>query len=182
MSQKLGSDFKMVNKACHVCGSFDHLKNDCNNWYNNGRSAKSVWTKVQRVNKRNFSKLTHPSPERNMVPRTVLTRPFNKITAANNSNFTKKVNNVKGTRVNTTRPKAVISVVKGNKGNFVKASTCWVWRPKHKVLDYGNLQQDLKDKVVIDSGYSWSMTENRSYLTDYEEINRGLVAFGGTKV
>ncbi|GKD10066.1 hypothetical protein Tco_1189751 [Tanacetum coccineum] len=32
MSQKLGSDFKMVNKACHVCGSFDHLKNDCNNW------------------------------------------------------------------------------------------------------------------------------------------------------
>ncbi|GKB47073.1 hypothetical protein Tco_0897826, partial [Tanacetum coccineum] len=31
MSQKLGSDFHMVNKACHVCGSFDHLKNDCNN-------------------------------------------------------------------------------------------------------------------------------------------------------
>ncbi|GKB42832.1 hypothetical protein Tco_0887774 [Tanacetum coccineum] len=31
MSQKLGSDFKMFNKACHMCGSFDHLKNDCNN-------------------------------------------------------------------------------------------------------------------------------------------------------
>ncbi|GJX38584.1 ribonuclease H-like domain-containing protein [Tanacetum coccineum] len=31
MSQKLGSDFEMFNKACHVCGSFDHLKNDCNN-------------------------------------------------------------------------------------------------------------------------------------------------------
>ncbi|GKC46214.1 hypothetical protein Tco_1063936, partial [Tanacetum coccineum] len=26
MSQKLGSDFEMFNKACHVCGSFDHLK------------------------------------------------------------------------------------------------------------------------------------------------------------
>ncbi|GJR73311.1 hypothetical protein Tco_0085676 [Tanacetum coccineum] len=38
-------------------------------------------------------------------------RPFNKITAANNSNFTKKVNIVKGTRVNTAKPKAVISVV-----------------------------------------------------------------------
>ncbi|GJR85438.1 hypothetical protein Tco_0209449 [Tanacetum coccineum] len=42
MSQKLGSDFEMFNKACHVCGSFDHLKNDCNNWYNNRRFAKLV--------------------------------------------------------------------------------------------------------------------------------------------
>ncbi|GJT16815.1 putative ribonuclease H-like domain-containing protein [Tanacetum coccineum] len=63
-------------------------------------------------------------------------RPFNKITATNNSNFTKKVNTVKGTRVNTARPKAVLSVVKGNKRNAVKASACWVWRPKHKVLDH----------------------------------------------
>ncbi|GJW88981.1 ribonuclease H-like domain-containing protein [Tanacetum coccineum] len=31
MSQKLGSNFEMFNKACHVCGSFDHLKNDYNN-------------------------------------------------------------------------------------------------------------------------------------------------------
>ncbi|GKC05759.1 hypothetical protein Tco_0997369 [Tanacetum coccineum] len=210
MSQKLGSDFEMFNKACHVCGSFDHLKNDCNNWYNNGRFAKPVWTNVQRVNKQNFSKLTHPSPKRNMVPRTVLTRsgpisvnavrpvntvqsrttvnnagpmknvinnaystarrPFNKITTANNSNFTKKVNIVKGTRVNTARLKAVLSAVKGNKENAVKASTCWVWRPKHKILDHGNPQQDLKDKGVIDSGCSGHMTGNRSYLTNYEEI------------
>ncbi|GKA11195.1 hypothetical protein Tco_0690628 [Tanacetum coccineum] len=46
MSQKLGSNFEMFNKACHVCGSFDHLKNDCNKWYNNGRFAKPVWTNV----------------------------------------------------------------------------------------------------------------------------------------
>ncbi|GJR97399.1 ribonuclease H-like domain-containing protein [Tanacetum coccineum] len=30
MSQKLGSNFEMFNKACYVCGSFDHLKVDCN--------------------------------------------------------------------------------------------------------------------------------------------------------
>ncbi|GKB52782.1 ribonuclease H-like domain-containing protein, partial [Tanacetum coccineum] len=53
-------------------------------------------------------------------------RPFNKITAATNSNVTKKVNTVKGTRVNTASPKAVLSAIKGNKGNFVKASTCWI--------------------------------------------------------
>ncbi|GJV27926.1 ribonuclease H-like domain-containing protein [Tanacetum coccineum] len=66
--------------------------------------------------------------------------PFNKITAANNSNFTKKVNIVKDTRVNTARPKAVISAIKGNKGNVVKASAYWVWRPKHKVLDHARSQ------------------------------------------
>ncbi|GKA13780.1 hypothetical protein Tco_0693426 [Tanacetum coccineum] len=111
-----------------------------------------------------------------MVPRTVLTRrPFNKITAANNSNFTKKVNTVKGARVNTARSKAVISAVKGNKENAVKASACWVWRPKHK----GNPHKDLKDKGVIESGCSRHITGNRSYLTDYEEIDGGFVAFGG---
>ncbi|GJY85993.1 putative ribonuclease H-like domain-containing protein [Tanacetum coccineum] len=106
-------------------------------------------------------------------------RPFNKITAANNSNFTKKVNNVKGTKVNTARPKAIISVVKGNKGNAVKALACWVWRPKHKILDHGNTQQDLKNKGVINSGCSRHMTTNRSYLTYYEEIDGGFVAFEG---
>ncbi|GJV73092.1 ribonuclease H-like domain-containing protein [Tanacetum coccineum] len=56
---------------------------------------------------------------------------------------------------------------------------CWVWRPTHKVLDQGNPQQDLKNKGVIDSGCSRHMTGNRSYLTDYEEIDGGFVAFGG---
>ncbi|GKC33135.1 putative ribonuclease H-like domain-containing protein [Tanacetum coccineum] len=167
MSQKLGSDFEIFNKACHVCGSFDHLKNDCNNWYNNGRFAKPVWTNVQRVNKHNFSKLTQPSPKKSMVPRTVLTR-----------SGLISVNAVRPGLI-LARPKAVLSAVKGNKGNAVKASACWVWRPKHKVLDHGNPQQDLKDKGVIDSGCSRHMTGNRSYLTDYEEIDAGFVAFGG---
>ncbi|GJV87587.1 putative ribonuclease H-like domain-containing protein [Tanacetum coccineum] len=125
--------------------------------------------------------VNNAGPMKNVINNAYSTarRPFNKITAANNSNFTKKVNTVKGTRVNTTRPKAVISVVKGNKGNAVKASACWVWRPKHKVLDHGNPQQDLKNKGVIDSRCSRHMTGNRSYLTDYEEIDGGFVAFGG---
>ncbi|GJU75988.1 retrovirus-related pol polyprotein from transposon TNT 1-94 [Tanacetum coccineum] len=129
-------------------------------------------------------------------------RPFYKITAANNSNFTKKVNTVKVTTVNTAKPKAVVntvrqkavlSAVKGNKGNAVKASACWVWKPKTKVLDhvskhnsasmlfkrfdYGNPQQDLKNKGVIDSGCSRHMTGNRSYRIDYKEIDGGFVAF-----
>ncbi|GKC13536.1 hypothetical protein Tco_1010318 [Tanacetum coccineum] len=32
-------------------------------------------------------------------------------------------------QVNTARPKAVVNVVRTNRVNAVKASTCWVWRP-----------------------------------------------------
>ncbi|GJU38824.1 putative ribonuclease H-like domain-containing protein [Tanacetum coccineum] len=107
--------------------------------------------------------VNNAGPMKNVINNAYSTtrRPFNKITAANNSNFTKKVNTVKGTRVNTARPKAVLSAVKENKGNA------------------GNPQQDLKNKGVIDSGCSRHMTGNRSYLTDYEEIDGGFVAFGG---
>ncbi|GJW07516.1 putative ribonuclease H-like domain-containing protein [Tanacetum coccineum] len=77
------------------------------------------------------------------------------------------------------QPKALVSNNKGNEANAVKASSCWVWRPKQKVLDHGNPQQDLKDKGVIDSGCSRHMTGNKSYLTDYEEIDGGFVSFRG---
>nr|GFA01935.1 ribonuclease H-like domain-containing protein [Tanacetum cinerariifolium] len=43
----------------------------------------------------------------------------------------------------------------------------------------GNPQQALKDKGVIDSGCSRHMTGNMSYLSDFEELNGGYVAFGG---
>ncbi|GKE99466.1 hypothetical protein Tco_0022817, partial [Tanacetum coccineum] len=36
---------------------------------------------------------------------------------------------------------------------------------------------DLHDQGVIDSGWSMHMTWNMSYLTDYEKIDRGYVAF-----
>ncbi|GJV85384.1 putative ribonuclease H-like domain-containing protein [Tanacetum coccineum] len=105
MSQILGSDFEMINKACHVCDSFDTFERnggDCNK-----------------------------------------------------------------------------SVVKGNKGNADKASACGLETKAKSFLAHGNPQQDLKDKGVIDSGCSRHMTRNISYLTDYEEIDGGFVAFGG---
>ncbi|GJV88636.1 ribonuclease H-like domain-containing protein [Tanacetum coccineum] len=91
--------------------------------------------------------VNNAGPMKNVINNAYSTarRPFNKITTANNSNFNKRVNTVIDKNVNaarpnavvyTARPKAVLSVVKGNKGNAVNASACWVWRPKHKVLDH----------------------------------------------
>nr|GEW13693.1 putative ribonuclease H-like domain-containing protein [Tanacetum cinerariifolium] len=55
--------------------------------------------------------------------------------------------------------------------------------PKEKLtiffLVQGNLQYALKDKEVIDNGCSRHMTRNMSYLSDFEELNGGYVAFGG---
>ncbi|GKF83862.1 hypothetical protein Tco_0248760 [Tanacetum coccineum] len=55
-------------------------------------------------------------------------RPINNKTTTKNSNSNQKVN--------TARPKAVLNDVKGNQINVVKASACWIWKPKTKVIDH----------------------------------------------
>nr|GFA03344.1 hypothetical protein [Tanacetum cinerariifolium] len=45
----------------------------------------------------------------------------------------------------------------------------------------GNPQQALQDKYIIDSGFLRYMTRNISFLSEFEEINRGYVAFGGDR-
>nr|GEU87085.1 retrotransposon Orf1 [Tanacetum cinerariifolium] len=70
MSQRLGSDFKMINKACYVCGSFEHLYYVCDK-----KVVKPVWNNTRRVNHKNFAnKFTHLHPQRVFVPQAVLTR------------------------------------------------------------------------------------------------------------
>ncbi|GJX38585.1 putative ribonuclease H-like domain-containing protein [Tanacetum coccineum] len=115
-----------------------------------------------------------------MVPRTVLTR-----SGPISLNTARPVNIVQPrTAVNTARPKAVISTVKRNKGNVVKASSCWVWRPKHKFLDHVSINNGAsmsfkRFDYINAQGRSKHMTRNRSYLTDYEKIDGGFVAFRG---
>ncbi|GJR28214.1 putative ribonuclease H-like domain-containing protein [Tanacetum coccineum] len=68
-SQQLGSDFLMYNKACFVCGSFDHVHANCN-YHQTERVV--FGNDYTRVNYNYFAKKTHLSAQRNMVPRTVL--------------------------------------------------------------------------------------------------------------
>ena len=55
------------NKACHICGSFDHLSYTCN--YHMGR--REVFGNT-RVNGHNANNITHPNPLSKMIPRSVL--------------------------------------------------------------------------------------------------------------
>ncbi|GKA69247.1 retrovirus-related pol polyprotein from transposon TNT 1-94 [Tanacetum coccineum] len=81
---------------------------------------------------------------------------------SSSSSTNSEVNTVKGTRVNTARPKAVLSVVKGNKGNAVKASTCWVWRPKHKVLDH------IMKKLIVDCVAFGAIQKEGKFLENFK--------------
>nr|GEV16803.1 putative ribonuclease H-like domain-containing protein [Tanacetum cinerariifolium] len=96
------------------------------------------------------------------------------------SNFPPKVTAVKAPMVNA---------AKGVPGK-------WECKPKCPVLDHVSrnisasmtlkrfdyndaLGRSKSDKGVIDSGCSRHMTGNMSYLSDFEELNGGYVAFGG---
>nr|GEZ44621.1 ribonuclease H-like domain-containing protein [Tanacetum cinerariifolium] len=178
-------------KACFVCKSLNHLIKDFD-YYEKKMVQNPVWNHAMRVNYQNSARMTHPHSKKHVVPTTVLTRsrlvqlnavrpfttvvpqtnmkhqrpathvsnkphspirrPINHIPVHKISNFHQKVTTVKITKVN---------VVKGTKRNW------------------GNPQQALNDKGVIESGCSRHITGNISYLSDFIEINGGYVAFGG---
>ncbi|GJU20095.1 putative ribonuclease H-like domain-containing protein [Tanacetum coccineum] len=181
MFQKLGSNFEMFNKACYVCGSFDHLQNMVPRAVLIKSSLVSVNTarQVNAAPSKTTVNAARPMSYLSKTAHSTVKRSIHKNTAFKNNNLNQKVNTVRGKKINIARPKAVFNAVKGNNFNTVKASAYWVWKPKNKVLDHGNPQMDLQDQGVIDSGCSRHMIGNMSYLTNYEEIDGGYVAFGG---
>ncbi|GJT79678.1 putative ribonuclease H-like domain-containing protein [Tanacetum coccineum] len=100
-------------------------------------------------------------------------RAFNQKSAAKNKLFNEKVNTTRVNNVTTARPKEVVSAAVRNRENAVKSSSCWIWRPTGN----GNPQYTLQDQGIFDSGCSRHMTRNKSFLTDYQEIDGGFVAF-----
>nr|GEW18671.1 ribonuclease H-like domain-containing protein [Tanacetum cinerariifolium] len=107
-------------------------------------------------------------------------RHINRSPSPKASNFPLKVTVAKATMVN---------VVKGVLGK-------WEWKPKCTILDHIShntsasmtlkrfdyndaLWRSKSDKGVIHNGCSRHMTGNMSYLSDFEELNGGYVAFGG---
>ncbi|GJY10092.1 hypothetical protein Tco_0378277 [Tanacetum coccineum] len=77
-SNQLGSDFVMYNKACFICGSFNHVQAQCK--YHQ-REKMVYGNNYNRVNYNYTTKRTYPNAQRNMVPRAVLMKtslkPFN---------------------------------------------------------------------------------------------------------
>ncbi|GKE63263.1 ribonuclease H-like domain-containing protein [Tanacetum coccineum] len=170
-SQQLGSDFVIYNKACFVCGSFDHMQAN----YNYHQKERMVsGNNYTRVNHNYAAQKAHPSTQRNMAPRAVLMktslRPLNTARPVNTAHpklqfiVLEQFNTAKGKlytarpkAVNTSRPNtAVVNAVKANQGH-----------------------PQIEDQGYVDSGCSRHMAGNMSYLSDFKAFDGGYVTFGG---
>ncbi|GKE59509.1 hypothetical protein Tco_1498694, partial [Tanacetum coccineum] len=102
--------------------------------------------------------------------------PFNQQTSLKNRNLNDKVNTAKGNKVTS---------VVGEQGiNVVKSSACWIWRPKGNVIDHiskdSGSYMPKRFNYVDPQGRLKHMTRNKFYLSDYQDIDGGFVAFGGS--
>ncbi|GJU93626.1 ribonuclease H-like domain-containing protein [Tanacetum coccineum] len=201
ISQRLGSDFKMINKVCYVCSSFEHLHYVCDK-----KVVRSVWNNSKRVNHKNFSnKMTHPHPKRSFVPQAVLTKTGKINTAGTNVNTVgasintviRPINTAASTSiVNHPRPKSnafkrgysqssrPFNRYYANKNNIINTNvnTARVKNTTARDRAVGNPQQkEYKEKAVIDSGCSRHMTGNKCYLDEYKDYDGGFVSFGDGK-
>nr|GEV65270.1 hypothetical protein [Tanacetum cinerariifolium] len=178
-------------KACFVCKSLTHLIKDYD-YYEKQMVQKPARNHAQRGNHQHYARMTHPNPQRHVVPTVVLTRSkLVSLTAARPVTTDVPYNNV-------TRPRPAKTVVtkphssprrtinrrpSPNPSNFPQKVTT-VQAPQVNAVKgvkgiWGNSHHALKDKGVIGSGFSRHMTGNMSYLTDFKKINGEYIAFGG---
>nr|GEY03725.1 hypothetical protein [Tanacetum cinerariifolium] len=119
-----------------------------------------------------------------------------KLNESKTNTFSRKFNTAKGKNVTIAGPKVAVNAAEGNKENAVKSSACWTWRPKGKLIDHTSKNSGsytlkrfnyvdpngrLKsDQGIFDSGCSRYMTSDKSFITEYQKIDGGFVAFRGS--
>nr|GEV18755.1 reverse transcriptase domain-containing protein [Tanacetum cinerariifolium] len=167
-------------KACFVCKSLDHLIKDCD-YHEKKMAQPTTRNHAHRGNHKQYAPLTHQNLQKHMVPAVVSpqSKPVS-ITAV------RPVSTIVP-KIKVTRPKQVQPIITKPKSPIIRHIT---HSPSPKTSNspprvttvkalMGNPQHALKDKGVIDSGCLRHMTGNMSYLSDFEELNGGYVAFGG---
>nr|GEW92122.1 hypothetical protein [Tanacetum cinerariifolium] len=154
-SQQLGKDFLMKNKACFKCGHFDHLAYDCGVWVEKGKNGpknnfahknvtpKAVLLKTGRTPIRvNRPNMNVAQPKRTSVSKSAhsyVRRPFQRKSAVRTQFRVPMVSTV-NTKFSTvdskfSTAKSTFTAGLGNKGKAVKASACWIWRPKQNTTE-----------------------------------------------
>nr|GEU56842.1 putative ribonuclease H-like domain-containing protein [Tanacetum cinerariifolium] len=167
-------------KACFVCKSLDHLIKDCD-FYEKKMAHTTVRNHAQRGNHQQYAIMTLLNPQKHVIPIAVLTKSKHvPITAA------RPVTAVVLKHLVTRPSQAKTVVTKPHsppRRNFNRSSSPKASKFPPKVtavkVPQGNPQHALQNKGIIDSGCSRHMIGNMSYLSDFEELNGGYVAFGG---
>nr|GEV94995.1 hypothetical protein [Tanacetum cinerariifolium] len=168
-SLKSNSSGKRWNrKTCFMCKSVDHLIKDCN-YHAKKMAQPTPRNYAHRGSNKQNALLTHKDPLKHMVPVVVLTQSkLVSITAV------KPVSAVVP-KIMVTRPRLAYPII--TKVTVVSAPVVSVAQGMQG--KWSNPQYTLKDKGVIDSGCSRHITGNMSYLSEFEELNGGYIAFGG---
>nr|GEX62835.1 hypothetical protein [Tanacetum cinerariifolium] len=193
-SPKSNSSGKRKNrKACFVCKNVDHLIKDCD-YHAKKMAQPTPRNYVHRGNPKQYASLTHPKTHKHMVPTAVLpqSKPVS-ITAV-------RPISADGPKINVTRSRYAHPIVTKSKSPIrwhitrsqslktsnspsrvtaIQVSVVSAAQGMQGKWVQGNAQYALKDKGVINSGCSWRMTGNMSYLSDFEELNGGYVTFIG---
>ncbi|GJR61315.1 putative ribonuclease H-like domain-containing protein [Tanacetum coccineum] len=175
MTQKLGNGFEFNKKACFVCGSLNHLIKDCN-FDDNKMVGKPVLNNVRRV----------------------LTKSGNvPVNTANQSSSRAAVSNSTARYVNTDASRPTVNGAKLSSNVFHKSHSSvkrtFYQRTAPKNSDFKEKVNTAKvnnvtivgTKAVVSvvQGHEKNaikhMTGNKSYLTDYQDIDGGFVAFAG---
>nr|GEX12370.1 hypothetical protein [Tanacetum cinerariifolium] len=175
-----GHKHSWTKKGCFVCKSLTYLIKDCD-YYDKKMVQKPVWNHAMRVNRHNSARMTHPYSNNHVVPTAVLTR--SKPVPLNAARPVTTV--VPQTHVKHQRPikrvvnKPHLPIIRPINHRPSPKNNNFHQKVTTVKAKQGNPQQALKDKGVIDGGCSRHMTENISYLSDFEKINGGYVAFGG---
>ncbi|GJT94427.1 putative ribonuclease H-like domain-containing protein [Tanacetum coccineum] len=192
-TDQLGCNFVFHNKACFICGDFDHIQYNCPNAYKHMvpravlmktglktvkntkplSTARSVNTvrpvsTARFVNTVRSYNTAHPKPTVSCArPKTHFQnqaqRSFYKNTALTKRSNIQNINSAKQV-FNTVRPN--VNTVRTRGFNAVKPSACW-----------SNYQ--LNEKGFVDSGCSRHMSGNIAHLSDFKEFDGGFVTFGG---
>nr|GEY92535.1 hypothetical protein [Tanacetum cinerariifolium] len=178
-------------KACFICKSVEHLIKDCD-FHTRKLVQYTQRNYAHRGNHKQYASLIYSKPQKHMVPTAVFTqskpvsnnavRPLSAalpnitVTRPRHAHhvFTKSKSPI---RRHITRSPSSNTSTSPPRVTTAKALVVSVAQGKQRT--WGNQQQALKDKGVIDSGCSRYMTGNMSYLFEFEELNGGYVTFGG---
>ncbi|GJX45326.1 hypothetical protein Tco_0262002, partial [Tanacetum coccineum] len=155
------------------------------------REVRPIWNNTQRINHQNKFVPTAVLTRSGRIPVSTAKQYVNTATPKNRVNVSKsKINTFpkshspirrpfyKSTVLNTRVSKVEVNTVKVNGVNT--AGQTAVSTVKGNGVTAGNPQQALKYKGMFDSGCSRHMTGNKALLTDYQDIDGGFVAFGGS--
>nr|GEV41909.1 hypothetical protein [Tanacetum cinerariifolium] len=213
-SQQFGENFEIKNMACFYCGHFDHLSYDCglgvkkrrsypkNNCYNKSMTPRAVIHKPYRSSMRpvrpnmnvaqpkrtSFHKLAHSYSKRPFQRTSAVRSQYRALWVSTvNRNF--PTVNRKFPTVNRKFPtgSTKFSIVDmGKRGNAVKASACWIWKPRHNTTNKGpnsnSVSVMFKKYTYIDTQGRLKVLVNKSQnKTPYELFNGRTPTIGFLK-